>query len=86
MDLVYSGSVLKQLTFVYADGGRIIVVLPEIDLAEEHRYKLDHVDRRTFYWNRNSLGYKLMSVVGEFYIYQDAEGVAQVTGIEIRNS
>lgn len=83
VDLVYSGAVIKQFTFVYCDGGRISVVLPEVYVAPEHRHKHDDNDYREFYWHKNSLGYKLMNLIGSFYSYKTPERVASMSNIKI---
>lgn len=88
VDLVYAGTIVKRFLFVYCDGGRINVVLPEIFIPE--KYKLpnriigDGKDYREFYWVKNSLEYKLMSLIGSFYIYETPEGVARHSDIIIK--
>lgn len=88
VDLVYAGTIVKRFLFVYCDGGRINVVLPEIFIPE--KYKLpnriigDGKDYREFYWVKNSLKYKLMSLIGSFYIYETPEGVARHSDITIK--
>lgn len=88
VDLVYAGSIIKRFLFVYCDGGRINVVLPEIFIPE--KYKLpnriigDGKDYREFYWEKNSLKYKLMNLIGSFHIYDTPEGVARHSDITIK--
>ena len=88
VDLVYSGTIIKRFTFIYCDGGRINVVMPEMYLAPEHRVPNvdfdDPTDYRVFRWHKDSLGYKLMSLIGSFYIYETPEGVAKHSNIEIK--
>jgi hypothetical protein len=84
VDLVYNAQQLKRLQFVYCDGGRISVALPDIDIDKADLHKDDGVDRRTFYWEKDSIEYKLTKLIGSFYIYKDIEGVAERSGIEIR--
>ncbi len=84
VDLLYNGTVIKRFTFVYCDGGRISVVLPKIHVDKADLLKHDGVDRRVFYWEKDSLGFKLMKLVGNFYIYETPENVAKKSKIEIR--
>lgn len=87
VDLVYGGTIIKRFTFIYCDGGRINVVMPELYVPPKHRipYKdfNDHTDYRQFRWHKDSLGYKLMSLIGSFYIYETPEGVAKQSNISI---
>lgn len=88
VDLVYSNTIIKRFTFVYCDGGRINVVLPELYTAPEHQMPNiefdDPNDYRQFYWKKSSLKYKLMQLIGSFYIYNTPEGVARHSKIEIK--
>ena len=88
VDLVYAGTIIKRFTFIYCDGGRISVVMPELYVAPEHRVPRvdwdDKTDYRQYFWEKNSLKYKLMSLIGSFYIYGSPEGVAKMSEIEIR--
>lgn len=87
VDLVYGGTIIKRFTFIYCDGGRINVVMPELYIPPEHRAPYtdfdDPTDYREFRWHKDSLGYKLMSLIGSFYIYQTPEGVAKHSKISI---
>lgn len=88
VDLVYAGTIIKRFTFIYCDGGRISVVMPELYIAPEHRVPNadldDDTDYREYHWEKDSLGYKLMSLIGNFYIYQNPEGVARHSNIHIK--
>lgn len=89
VDLVYAGTIIKRLTFIYCDGGRISVVMPELYIAPEHRYpqrkfKEDDKDYREYIWEKDSLKYKLMQLIGSFYIYDTPEGVAKQSNITIK--
>lgn len=88
VDLVYSGTIIKRFTFVYCDGGRINVVLPELYVAPEHQMPNvefdDPNDYRQFSWSKSSLKYKLMELIGSFHVYGTAEGVAKHSRIEIK--
>jgi hypothetical protein len=69
---------IKELAFVYCDGYRIFVPMPDAEIRDEARH---------FYYQRNSLKYKVGLVVGQdqFYIYRTLDGVANHCGIEVRN-
>ncbi len=89
VDLVYAGTIIKRFTFIYCDGGRISVVMPELYIAPEHRYpqrkfKEDDKDYREYHWEKDSLKYKLMKLIGSFYIYETPEGVAKQSNIVIK--
>jgi hypothetical protein len=88
--LYYNNNLIKNFTFIYCDGGRINVVLPRREINHNNNlwegkdlqggtYK-----NVTFYWEKNSLGYKLTQLIGSFYIYDSIEGVARISKIEIR--
>jgi hypothetical protein len=66
---------IKEIVFISCDGGRIFVSLPDIEYKKEERF---------FYWSRNSLGFKIMKIIGDFYIYESIESVAEKSSIEIR--
>lgn len=66
---------IKEILFIYCDGGRISVPLPEIEMVG---------DKRKYYWDKASLQYNLGQLIGHFYIYENIEGVARMSGIELR--
>ena len=66
---------IKEIIFLSCDGGRIFVSLPDIEYKKEERF---------FYWDQNSLGFKVMKIIGDFYIYKNIEGVAKMSKIDIR--
>jgi hypothetical protein len=37
-----------------------------------------------YYWERNSLDFKIGKIIGNFYIHNNIEGVAKIVKIEIR--
>ncbi|MDQ5982595.1 MAG: hypothetical protein QG549_592 [Patescibacteria group bacterium] len=87
VDLVYAGTTVKRLMFVYCDGGRINVVLPETFIPEKYKLPTRIIgdgEYREFYWEKNSLKYKLMSLIGSFDTYQTPEGVAKRSDITIK--
>jgi hypothetical protein len=74
VSLKINGVTIKQLIFVWCDGGRIRVPLPRIKIVG---------DQRVFYWEANSLEFKIGKLIGNFYIYEDIEGIARMSNIEI---
>lgn len=73
--LSINGTRIKSHIFVWADGGRILVPLPKIESRN---------DEIIYYWERNSLDFKIGKIIGNFYIHKNMEGVAKMTKIEIR--
>lgn len=69
--------IIKQLLFVSCDGGRINVVIPN------RSYESEEME---YYWYENSLEFKVMRLIGSFYIYNDPYGVARMSGIKIQTS
>jgi hypothetical protein len=62
--------------------------MPELYIAPEHRVPNvdfdDDTDYREYFWEKSSLKYKLMKLIGSFYIYNTPEGVAKHSNIEIK--
>jgi hypothetical protein len=42
-----------------------------------------HDDDVQYVWSRSSLEVKLCAVIGEYYIYNDLNGIARRTGVRI---
>jgi len=72
--LKVKGVAIKQIPFISCDGGRINVPMPEKKVKD---------DKRIFYWDKKSLEYKVGKIVGSFYIYENLEGVAEMSKIKI---
>lgn len=75
--LVYlkiNNTIIKELTFVSCDGGRIFVPLPELQ---------SEGGQTVYIWRKDSLPYKVCQVVGHYYIYKTIEGVARMSKISI---
>lgn len=66
---------IKEVTFIACDGGRIFVPMPEVETKD---------DKRVFYWNSDSLPFSLAKILGKYYIYDNIQGVAKISKIEIR--
>ena len=65
----------KPLHFVSADCGRYFVPMPKISEAHGERY---------FYWDKDSIEYKVCSIVGEFYRGDNLEDVGKMCGVLIK--
>ena len=70
--------IIKRITFVSVDGGRIFVPIPSI--------RVNCNGSREFFWDLESLDLKVCEVVGSYYIYGGLEGVAKMSHIFIENS
>lgn len=57
------------------DGGRIFVPLPDIRAVDDETVQ--------YFYNLNSLEVNVCRVVGSYYIYEDLEGVANRSRIEL---
>lgn len=72
--LYINGEPIKELIFISCDGGRIFVNWPDIEYKN---------NKKLFYWNKNSVGFKTMKIIGEYYIYKNIEGIAKMSKIKI---
>ena len=72
--LTINNSRIKELLFISCDGGRILVPIPDRHFEE---------DKRAFRWVRDSLSFKVCSIIGHYYIYKNIEGIARVSKIKI---
>jgi hypothetical protein len=70
-----AGSVVKEITFISMDGGRIFVPMPDIRPLGPGT-----VD---YFWNLQSLELKVCRVIGDYYIYETLEGVACTSRITL---
>jgi hypothetical protein len=66
--LKIAGSVIKEITFISMDGGRIFVPMPDI--------RPSGASTVDYFWNLDSLEVKLCRIIGNYYIYKNLEGVA----------
>lgn len=73
--LKINGNVIKELTFISVDGGRIFVPMPEVRPKGPKDVE--------YFWNMNSLSIKVCKIVGTYYIYKDIQGVAKRSGIAL---
>jgi len=74
--LKINNTIIKELTFILLDGGRIFVPITE----RESRNGIT-----VFYWDMKSLPVKVCKIIGQYYNYNDLHGVAKMSKVEIRN-
>ena len=67
--------VVKELTFISMDGHRIFVPMAELRPVGD--------DEVEYFWNRNSLQVKVCKIIGEYYIYENLDGVARRSRVAI---
>jgi hypothetical protein len=65
----------KPLRFVSADGGRYFVPMPSIGEAHGERY---------YYWDKDSLEYKVCKIIGEYYREKNLDEVGNFCGVLIK--
>ncbi len=73
--LKINNNVVKELTFISVDGGRIFVPMPELRPVGEKDFE--------YFWNMNSLDIKVCKVIGTYYIYNDIPEVAKRSHIAL---
>ena len=64
-------TIIKELTFISMDGGRIFVPMAGVRPAGE------------YFWNMNSLEVKVCRIIGTYYRHQDLEGVARMSKVTL---
>lgn len=89
VDLVYNNNHIKRFTFIYCDGGRINVVMPEVEADSNNFWEGKDALNGSYkdigyFWVSDSLGVQLTRLIGSFYIYKNIEGVANRSHIEMR--
>ena len=73
--LKIAGTVVKEITFISMDGGRIFVPMPDIRPTGPGTVE--------YFWNLQSLEVKVCRVIGDYYIYKDLEGVARTSKVTL---
>lgn len=73
--LKINNNIVKELTFISVDGGRIFVPSPELRPVSENDVE--------YFWNMNSLEIKVCKIIGTYYIYEDIYGVAKRSRIAL---
>jgi len=74
--LKVNGNRIKEMQFIMCDGGRIFIPLPEIKMEN---------NKRIWFLKKTSLRYKLGNIIGDFYIYENIDKIAERSGIRILN-
>ncbi len=73
--LKINGTIIKELTFISMDGGRILVPMAGVRPVSEGVVE--------YFWNLNSLEVKVCRIIGSYYRYQNLEGVAQMSKVSV---
>jgi len=74
LNLKINGTIIKTMRFVSADGGRYTVPLPEVYLSNK---------KQAFAWRKNTLAYKVASVIDNFYRCNSLDEVGKFVGIDV---
>lgn len=74
LNLKIQGTTVKTLRFISGDGGRYTLPLPEVYLFQ---------GKQAFVWRKNSLDYKVASVIGNYYRQNTLEEVGHFVGIDV---
>jgi len=74
LNLKINGITVKTIRFISADGGKYTLPLPEVYLVD---------DEQAFVWRKNTLGYKVAAVIGNFYRCGSLEEVGRFTGVDV---
>lgn len=73
--LTIQGVAIKQVSFVNCDGGRIRVPVPQCEVEND--------SIAYYYWVKDTLDWKLASLIGKYYIYKSIQEVARMSNIRI---
>jgi hypothetical protein len=73
--LKINGTIIKELTFISMDGGRIFVPMAEIRPASGGNIE--------YFWNLNSLEIKVCKIIGTYYRHENLEGVARMSRVSV---
>ena len=73
--LKINGTIIKELTFVSMDGGRIFVPIAEVRLTPTKEIE--------YFWNLNSLEVYVCRIIGSYYIYGNLEGIAKMSRVAL---
>lgn len=73
--LKIGGVTIRQLNFIYMDGGRIFVPMADRRMSADGSIE--------YFWNANSLEVKVCGIVGSYYIYKDLAGVARMSKVAV---
>ena len=73
--LKINGITFRELTFISMDGGRIFVPRTE--------RRVNKAGKIEYFWNLNSIEVKVCRVIGNYYIYNDLEGIAKHSNVTL---
>lgn len=74
VQLRVNDSTIQELPFIHLDGGRILVPMPrQVFVGSSPEY----------FWERDSVEFKVGKVVGRYYIHKTIEGVGSLSGVSI---
>lgn len=73
--LKINSTTIKELTFISMDGGRIFVPMAEVRRTSED--EIEH------FWNLNSLEVKVCRIIGNYYLYENLEGIAGMSKVTL---
>ncbi|MFB5856478.1 hypothetical protein WAB97_011585 [Stenotrophomonas maltophilia] len=74
IQLRINDSTIQELQFVHLDGRRILVPMPrQVFVSGSPEY----------FWERDSIEFKVCKIVGRYYIHKTLEGVGSHSGVSI---
>lgn len=82
VELITNGIIIKTLTWVSCDWWRVHVPIPKQEVIQKSD-SIDDIEVK-YYWDKDSIEFKIGKIIGDFYAYNDMEGIARVSEIEIR--
>ncbi len=74
VELQINGSTVKSLSFILLDGHRTIVPMPRRIVGNGNPL---------YFWDKESLEYKVGRIVGQYYIHESIEGIAKISDVTI---
>jgi hypothetical protein len=77
VDLRINGATVRSLDFISLDGGRYFLPMPR---------KKGRKGEPLYFWERESLEFKVGRIVGSYYRFESIEGAADFLGVEIISS
>lgn len=77
VNLRINATIIRQYRFIALDGGRVFVPTP---------YPQSNPDSQgvSYYWRRDSVEFKIASLIREFYIYKNMDEISRITKVAIR--
>lgn len=74
VELKVNESTIKSLTFIHLDGHRIVVPMPRRIVGN---------GKPLYFWEKDSLEYKVGKIIGEYYKHKTIEGIAKISDVTI---